>query len=525
MSLVKSSVSSSTNEWTRQVTGDGKVYYFNSATGQSRWDKPNPNKSVAQLALEESPWKQYVDKTTGKKYYYNTDTKENTWDIPADYQVLLDRVATELKSTLIQEEKPTFAAPIMEFRTREEAEECFVDMLDELGCRPDWDWELCVKKAHQHPMYTALKSVNERKAVFEEYCKNLAAEEAEKKQKKLEEDEKILRKLFANHHEINSSTRYDTAVTIFQRNDEFLSTDHENRKSIFLKYTEELRTSEKEKARDSRRANLDKFKALLAQLPITATTTWKDCQKLYAPAFEKDSQLAQMDPMDCIISFEDHVMLLDSQFRQQRNAKLRVIRREERRQREGFRELLKELKSTSTLHIDSKWKELFPIIKDDSRFTDYLGASGSSPLELFWDELMEMEEVYRASRRLILDTIRTRNYEIHSDTKFDSFSNYFVQDFIKIDPAYVKLVFEELHYKHLNRIKEEKRYQEKKLKKKLDAFKQVLRYLSPPILPDDPWGAVRGRCLGKEFEAIEESQRIQVFEKFIRRLQVITVPN
>jgi hypothetical protein len=46
-------------------------------------------------------------------------------------------------------------------------------MLEELDVQPDWTWEQYILKAMNHPMYKCLKTVNDRKSVFETYAKDL----------------------------------------------------------------------------------------------------------------------------------------------------------------------------------------------------------------------------------------------------------------------------------------------------------------------------------------------------------------
>jgi pre-mRNA-processing factor 40 len=78
-----------------------------------------------------------------------------------------------------------------------------------------------------------------------------------------------------------------------------------------------------------------------------------------------------------------------------------------------------------------------------------------------------------------------------------------------------------LIHKATVKVREEKKYQEKKLKKKMDAFKSILKHLTPPIKAQDSWISIRERVKGgPEFDAISEDDRTEVFGKIIKRLQV-----
>jgi FF domain len=122
-----------------------------------------------------------------------------------------------------------------------------------------------------------------------------------------------------------------------------------------------------------------------------------------------------MDPLDILIAFEDHVLALDSQFRQAMNSKKRTAHRHERHIRDGFRSLLKEYKDAGVIGFKSKWKDLYPMIKGDERYTNMLGNPGSNPLDMFWDYQINLEDAYRADKRTIYDLMKVA-YSLPSAT-------------------------------------------------------------------------------------------------------------
>ncbi|CAI9097006.1 OLC1v1033288C1 [Oldenlandia corymbosa var. corymbosa] len=80
--------------WSAHRTEAGTVYYYNSVTGQSTYDKPSgfvgePEKVIAHptpVSLENLDGSDWVLVTTndGKRYYYNKKTKLSSWQIPSD---------------------------------------------------------------------------------------------------------------------------------------------------------------------------------------------------------------------------------------------------------------------------------------------------------------------------------------------------------------------------------------------------------------------------------------------------------
>ena len=219
-------------------------------------------------------------------------------------------------------------------------------------------------------MYRALKSVNERKEVFDRYISEKKEQTEKEKSEKYEHDKILLRKLFSLDSQFTSNTKYSKILSIVESHPEFENTKPENRRNIFDEFIQEMRQTEKDKARELRKEQLIKFKDLLKRLDekITPASTWKEAQAVFLPIIKEDETLKEIDMMDALIWFEDHISTLDSSIRQDVQNRIWALRRTERKAREKFTELLVELKNAKTLHINSKWKDLFPIFKDDERY-------------------------------------------------------------------------------------------------------------------------------------------------------------
>lgn len=80
MSDKKANGSGSQEKWTEHTAPDGRTYFYNTATKQSSWEKPDSLKTEAEKLLASCPWKEFTD--NGKSYYHNTVTKESVWTIP-----------------------------------------------------------------------------------------------------------------------------------------------------------------------------------------------------------------------------------------------------------------------------------------------------------------------------------------------------------------------------------------------------------------------------------------------------------
>ncbi|KND04497.1 uncharacterized protein SPPG_00225 [Spizellomyces punctatus DAOM BR117] len=529
--------------WTTHNTSDGKVYYFNTATKQSSWEKPEELKTPLEKALAKTSWKEYTAEN-GKKYYYNTVSKITTWEMPADLKALLDdsahhaathgqgpetAVASSANTTPVtrrDSERPSEPKTI-EFNTKEEAEAAFRRLLSDKGVTPEWTWDETMRVIIGHPIYRALKTLAERRSAFEKYVEDKRQENEHKRKMKYAQDRQMLRELFAECSDINPRTRYRKVLDIFANHTEFQSVDEHDREAIFAEYIEDMKANEKEVLRETRKENVAKFERILQRLTlesaITLETTWVQVQDLYKaqPEYRADRKLQSMEPTDFLLTFEAHMNDLVAKFQQKMDAEHRMLRRQERLKRDRFRALLGEMREKGLMHARTKWLDVYPVICNDERFNALLHQHGSTPVELFGDVIMELIDEFRPHRRAVEDLLKALDITVRPDTSFHEFSSYVEGAQLgSVSATTLRLIFDEQIDRALMQEKEDKRRSEKKIRKKMDAFKYVLKKLDPSITIDSSWNKVEPFVKStSEYNTLDESQRVEVFNKYLARLK------
>jgi len=272
-----------------------------------------------------------------------------------------------------------------------------------------------------------------------------------------------------------------------------------------------------------RKENMEKLRQILRKLPINYNTLWKDAQILFKTCSEyaDNEQLQTLDPLDVFSVYEEHIKYLEDQYNDMKEKQRMERRREERKNRDGFKELLKELCNSHVINIRSKWKEIYPYIQNDPRYLNILGQSGSTPLELFWDTIQRIEDDYYQEKKTVIELIKTYDIKVSPDLNFPVFKSKFPMDRIKgIEEAVIHLVYDDYVFKSKLKQREEKRKEEKRLKKKMDMFKYVLKKVTPPITIYSTWEEVKPLIETKpESQVLTEENRIEVFNKFIKRLK------
>ena len=97
----------------------------------------------------------------------------------------------------------------------------------------------------------------------------------------------------------------------------------------------------------------------------------------------------------------------------------------------------------------TKWKEVYPLFAKDERYINMLGLPGSSPLELFWDivdELdMELDHKVKAVEKLLND----KSFEVTDQTSHEE-----LEEIIKSDELVSKMIAGgiEAVYRHVSGI-------------------------------------------------------------------------
>lgn len=90
-----------------------------------------------------------------------------------------------------------------------------------------------------------------------------------------------------------------------------------------------------------------------------------------------------MDKEDALIVFEEHIRVLEKEELDEREREKKRTKRQCRKNRDQFLELLNSLHEEGKLTSMSLWVELYPIISADIRFSAMLGNIASRKRKIF----------------------------------------------------------------------------------------------------------------------------------------------
>lgn len=258
------------------------------------------------------------------------------------------------------------------------------------------------------PQYRAIRDPKDRKVAFEEFCHDMIIQDKERAKERMAKLRSDFAIMLRSHPEIKHYTRWKTARPIIEGETIFRSTDNEEeRRQLFEDYILELKKAHVERQASLRKSAMDGLIDLLPKLSLEPYTRWSEAQGILKSTtpFQTDEKYKTLTDFDILTAFQNHIKALERNLNEakqdQKNKRLRV----ERKRREAFVALLKELQKAGHIKAGTKWNQIYSLIENDDRFKQLCGQPGSTPQELFWDIVEEEERALRSTRNDVLDVM------------------------------------------------------------------------------------------------------------------------
>ncbi|CAF0817673.1 unnamed protein product [Adineta ricciae] len=96
--------------WSEHKAPDGRIYYYNSISKESRWEKPDELKSSTEVLLTQCPWREYKS-DNGRIYFHNIETKESRWTKPKELEDI-EKMIAQQQSTVTDDSPNSTSSPV-----------------------------------------------------------------------------------------------------------------------------------------------------------------------------------------------------------------------------------------------------------------------------------------------------------------------------------------------------------------------------------------------------------------------------
>ncbi|KAF8909298.1 pre-mRNA-processing protein prp40 [Gymnopilus junonius] len=557
-------------KWKEYFSG-GRKYYYNTETKESKWDMPDelllvlekvekesqpqpPAKPLAVAAPGFTPVKGATQggltPAGGAETSSFSSTSQPNQQNGTSLAVGAHTGALPLAANSVLPARPTLpddpVIPHNGFATIEEGEKAFTHLLRKAGVDANWTWDQTMRAIITDPLYKALNTLAEKKACWEKYTTNLKLKEQEEREARLSKLRPAIRNMLKGNPNVFHYTTFRTADKLFSQHPIWQQARIESeRRLIFEEYVTELKEREVNETRAARTRSISKVVNLFKELGVDVVTRWRQAHEMLTESEEwrSDPELRKLPTLDILLAFEDYSRVREREYEEQmRRAQVEKTRKE-RKAREAFKGLLEELTQSGILKARTKWKQIYPLFKDDNRYLDMLGYPGSNPLELFWDAVDVLDQKLDAKVVIVEDAIKRHNarigdnkeksedkmdvteapFAVTSETTVEQFSAVVSSEAdasVKaLSDEHLELVFKTLRDAAVKKEADEKRRYERKQRHLQDDLRYAMKKLPEPIditlKYEDVVPLIESL---PEYKALEDDDgRRAAFAKFVKR--------
>ncbi|KAK6116019.1 hypothetical protein DH2020_008288 [Rehmannia glutinosa] len=405
-------------------------------------------------------------------------------------------VAGKLNVTPV-EEKTMDDEPVV-YATKQEAKNAFKALLESANVMADWTWDQAMRVIINDKRYGALKTLGERKQAFNE-------EKVERKRdvSGREKQRKSLRRCL------------NKAVTMFEDDKRFKAVELEaDREDLFRNYLVDLQKKERAKAQEENRRNRLEFRQFLESCAfIKVDSQWRKVQD----QLEDDERCTRLDKIDRLDIFQDYIRDLEKEEDEQKKRQKEQLRRAEHKNRDAFRKMMEEHIAAGTFTAKTHWRDY---CQKDSEAYEAVASntSGSTPKDLFEDVAEELEKKYDEDKARIKDALKQERITIASTWTFEDFKSS-IEESIgspSVSDINLQLVYEDL----IDRAKEKEEKEAKKRKRLAKDFTDKLSTIKE-INVMSTWEECKQFVEdSSEYRSIgEEITCRELFDEYVSRLQ------
>lgn len=536
---------SSESQWKEAKDSNGKVYYYHAKTGKSQWSKPKELLTEHELALSRHGWKSSRT-SDGKLYYYNEQTKESTWQLPDLPD--LSEPQEKKQEAQVSENRQRLDEPYTERyantsqilhaskKPKEDAEKDFVEMLQDNQVDSTWSFSRIISElgAKDTRYWVVKDDPLYRQQIFEKYLTNRSEDQLLKEHMETSKFNEAFWKMLESKPQIKYYTRWPTVKRLIANEPIYKHSvvKESVKKKRFLEYVMILRERHEESQQQVKIKALQELHNYLENILASADNTnnnslaisWQGLLNNYL--FEKNKRYMANKHFNTLTHedvLHEYLKILENaekSMEQELNTLQEHNYTKDRIARDNFKQLLHS--PDIEIRSNTKWQDVYPLIKTDERFLRMLGTGGSSPLDLFLDVVEERKITLAAQRSVVQNMLIEKGFEWNEE---DDIINRNVirsllateEKFESIDRRDIECIIDQLINLRIEKQRKQRELEQRAIEEKKHFFKLMLRriYAGLRTKPDSFDAALKDIKNTREFKEIpNDDMRRQLFEMF-----------
>lgn len=471
--------------WEEYTDSQGKKYWHHKITKRAQWDKPDELKTDAEREADGNPWKEHLN--DGKKFYHNSKTNQSVWEMPEEYRLYLERV-----------------------NAAKDPKDVFKQLLLDKGMTVTWTFEQVISETKDDERSKVIK-IADRKQVFQDLQNELRRREVEEKRRKQEQLFRAFAELMDTHPGIDEYSSFREATDLAGKDQRWINVPERERRQMWDDYLDDRAKRKKENEKSTRKERMDALMKELENEPrLDVTYAWRQFTREYA----ESPNFKALAPLDRLQVFQDFIGPLEDAVEKRFKDQKQILSAQSRKARDVFRDVLRRRWAGGEINIATKWADFAQRVKEEAGYKLLAAAAGTTPAELFYDFVDDLERKFREDKRRVKSMMRSLNLKMTSGLAFEPWLTILKQhaDFAIIDQSSIQKMFAELQERA-------SRSEEKRRRRYAPAFLDAVK--ASGVSRESRWEVVRGsiveqlkKTLGDDASHLTEGDMTLLFNEF-----------
>eukprot|EP01053_Blabericola_migrator_P000812 Blabericola_migrator_1__811@NODE_11_length_24785_cov_110_100736_g8_i0_p3_GENE_NODE_11_length_24785_cov_110_100736_g8_i0NODE_11_length_24785_cov_110_100736_g8_i0_p3_ORF_typecomplete_len674_score119_76FF/PF01846_19/7_6e03FF/PF01846_19/6_5e08FF/PF01846_19/1_4e02FF/PF01846_19/1_6FF/PF01846_19/0_48WW/PF00397_26/3_7e07WW/PF00397_26/0_18RhoGAPFF1/PF16512_5/0_34Ntox28/PF15605_6/7_6e02Ntox28/PF15605_6/2_9e03Ntox28/PF15605_6/1_8PSII_Pbs27/PF13326_6/0_65Glyco_hyd_101C/PF17451_2/1_3Glyco_hyd_101C/PF17451_2/ len=338
--------------WREHRTNEGRIFWHNTKTGKSTWDKPDELKTDLEKVLATSTsWREYPG-GDGKTYWHNLETKQSEWDVPQEVREIQERMEALAAEDWSGRQFDGKVQAKAEFRT-------FLERRG-IGHKARWDdVGKIIQNDKKWSVFDKYLTPGERKHVFNELVNQLQKKHREEQRAKKAAARDALAEYLSkwrqgeNGSVLQPMTTYEEFVDRANGEPWFHLLENVDKAEAFEDVAQAVADETCKRPSKQKTEELLQFFNDVADTELKLDTPAEGVVEVVKASFD-DTWLATMPPANILNVWQRYVLDRPEIQRQKTRAQLY---RHDRRARECFKAMLRDAEKECLLDAKSEWAD------------------------------------------------------------------------------------------------------------------------------------------------------------------------